>query len=98
MLTQEEKLSKFTLAINEYAQEQHDRIMREVDEAYIDQVVNRLSYKRVRHLMRFSTDPTVAVFSYLLLSGIERKDIVTIIEGVRYRVPPDDIAALITIS
>ena len=29
MLTQEEKLSKFTLAINEYAQEQHDRIMRE---------------------------------------------------------------------
>jgi ATP synthase (E/31 kDa) subunit. len=31
MLTQEEKLSKFTLAINEYAQEQHDRIMREVE-------------------------------------------------------------------
>ena len=31
MLTQEEKLSKFMLAINEYAQEQHDKIMREVD-------------------------------------------------------------------
>ena len=31
MLTQEEKLSKFMLAINEYAQEQHDRIMREVE-------------------------------------------------------------------
>jgi Archaeal/vacuolar-type H+-ATPase subunit C len=76
----------------------YGRELGEIDEAYIDQVVNRLSYKRVRHLMRFSTDPTVAVFSYLLLSGIERKDIVTIIEGVRYRVPPDDIAALITIS
>ena len=31
MLTQEEKLSKFMLAINEYAQEQHDKIMREVE-------------------------------------------------------------------
>ena len=48
--------------------------------------------------MRFSTDPTVAVFSYLLLSGIERKDIVTIIEGVRYRISPDVIASMITIS
>lgn len=70
----------------------------DIDEEYIDQVVNRLSYKRVRHLMRFSTDPTVAVFSYILLSGIERKDIVTIIEGVRYRVSPDEIASMITIS
>ena len=31
MLTQEEKLSKFMIAINEYAQEQRDRIMREVE-------------------------------------------------------------------
>ena len=32
MLTQEEKLSKFMIAINEYAQEQRDKIMREVEE------------------------------------------------------------------
>ena len=76
----------------------YGRELGEIDEEYIDQVVNRLSYKRVRHLMRFSTDPTVAVFSYLLLSGIERRDIVTIIEGVRYRVSPDVIASMITIS
>lgn len=31
MMTQEEKLNKFTQAINEYAQEQRDRIMREVE-------------------------------------------------------------------
>lgn len=68
------------------------------DDDYIDRLVNRISYKRVRHLMRFSTDPTVAVFSYLLLSGIERHDIVTIIEGVRYRVSPDQIASMITIA
>ena len=76
----------------------YGRELGEIDEEYIDQVVNRLSYKRVRHLMRFSTDPTVAVFSYILLSGIERKDIVTIIEGVRYRVSPDVIASMITVS
>ena len=76
----------------------YGRELGDIDEEYIDQVVNRLSYKRVRHLMRFSTDPTVAVFSYILLSGIERKDIVTIIEGVRYRVSSDVIASMITIS
>ncbi|MDD6395057.1 MAG: V-type ATPase subunit [Firmicutes bacterium] len=69
-----------------------------LDDKFIDRLVNRLTYKRVRHLMRFSTNPTVAVFSYLMLSAIERKDIVTIIEGVRYRMPPDDIASLITIA
>lgn len=31
MLTQEEKLSKFMIAINEYAREQHDKIMRELE-------------------------------------------------------------------
>ena len=31
MLTQEEKLSKFMIAINEYAREQHDKIMREIE-------------------------------------------------------------------
>ncbi len=31
MLTQEEKLSKFMIAINEYAKEQHDKIMREME-------------------------------------------------------------------
>ena len=76
----------------------YGRELGDIHEEYIDQVVNRLSYKRVRHLMRFSTDPTVAVFSYILLSGIERRDIVTIIEGVRYRVSPDVIASMITIS
>ena len=70
----------------------------DLDDGYIDQLVDRITYKRVRHLMRFSTNPTVAVISYLLLSGIERKDIVTIIEGVRYRISPDDIASMITIS
>lgn len=76
----------------------YGRELGEVKDEYVDQLVNRLTYKRVRHLMRFSTNPTVAVFSYLMLSGIERKDIVTIIEGVRYRISPDEIASMITIS
>lgn len=69
-----------------------------LDDALIDQLVDRLTYKRVRRLMRFSTNPTVAVFSYIMLSAIERKDIITIIEGVRYRISPDEIAAMITIA
>jgi V/A-type H+-transporting ATPase subunit C len=76
----------------------YGRELGEIHDGYIDRLINRLTYKRVRHLMRFSTNPTVAVFSYLMLSSIERKDIVTIIEGVRYRISPDDIASMITIS
>lgn len=76
----------------------YGRELGEIKDEYIDQLIDRLTYKRVRHLMRFSTNPTVAVFSYLMLAGIERKDIVTIIEGVRYRISPDEIASMITIS
>lgn len=76
----------------------YGRELSEIKDEYVDQLINRLTYKRVRHLMRFSTNPTVAVFSYLMLSSIERKDIVTIIEGVRYRISPDEIASMITIS
>ena len=75
----------------------YGRELGDIGDDYIDHIVNRISYKRVCRLMRFSTNPTVAVFSYLMLSSIERRDIVTIIEGVRYRVSPDEIASMITI-
>lgn len=76
----------------------YGRELGDLGDDYIDHIVNRISYKRVCHLMRFSTNPTVAVFSYIMLSGIERRDIVTIIEGVRYRVSPDEIRSMITIA
>ena len=75
----------------------YGRELGDIGDDYIDHIINRIGYKRVCHLMRFSTNPTVAVFSYLMLSSIERRDIVTIIEGVRYRVSPDEIASMITI-
>ena len=47
MLTQEEKLSKFMLAINEYAQEQHDKIMREVEAQKANELEEE-SYKTIQ--------------------------------------------------
>lgn len=76
----------------------YGRELGDLGDDYIDHIVNRISYRRVSRLMRFATNPTVTVFSYILLSSIERRDIVTIIEGVRYRVSPDVIQSMITIS
>ncbi len=76
----------------------YGRKMEAPDGQYIDRFINRMVYRRASHLIRFSTNPTVALVAYLRTSSIERRDIITIIEGVRYRLPPDDIASMITIA
>lgn len=57
----------------------------------------QVEYKECRKKIRFSTHPSVVMLSYIFLMQIELHDITNIIEGVRYQVPPDDIASLLTI-
>ena len=45
--------------------------------------------------MRFATDPQVVYTAYMMLRTMETEDIVRIIEGVRYRMPPDRIEKLL---
>lgn len=57
----------------------------------------QVEYKECRQKIRFSTHPSVVMLSYIFLMQIELHDITNIIEGIRYQVPSDEIASLLTI-
>lgn len=66
-----------------------------INDLHIDAAFSELKYKRARHYMRFSTNPSVVLMSFMNISETELTEIVTIIEGVRYGLPPEEIESLI---
>ncbi|MBP3414161.1 MAG: V-type ATPase subunit [Clostridia bacterium] len=65
-----------------------------VSEGYAEQEASRLLAKKARHLLRFSISPPVVLMAFSILAETELRDVVTIIEGVRYGLAPDEIRAL----
>ena len=61
----------------------------------IEVLAGRLRCQVCRRWMRFATDPQVVYTAYMMLRTMETEDIVRIIEGVRYRMPPDRIEKLL---
>ena len=55
-------------------------------------------YDKCRHELYFSTDPEVVLLAYYIVSETELKNIVTIIEGVRYSMAPKDIRDMLILS
>lgn len=68
-----------------------------IDHTYIDEIPNRAKYITCRHDIHFSTHPSVVMMSYTFVSQCELTDIITIVEGVRYKLPPDEIAKLLIV-
>ena len=62
-----------------------------------DLLSTQAEYTVYRQKIRFSIHPCVVMLSYIFLMQIELHDITNIIEGIRYQVPSDDIASLLTI-
>ena len=62
-----------------------------------DLLSTQVQYAVSRRKIRFSTHPSVVMLSYIFLMRIELHDITNIIEGIRYQVPSDEIASLLTI-
>jgi V/A-type H+-transporting ATPase subunit C len=58
---------------------------------YIEDFANKYIYKLVRKNMYFLTHPSIVMICYILLSEIEVKNIITIIEGVSYKMSPEEI-------
>ena len=63
--------------------------------AYIEGLTHRAGTALGKHLMRFSTEPSVALVSYLYLLSIELENITNIVEGIRYGLSPSDIKPLL---
>ncbi len=61
----------------------------------IDELTDRYLLKRCRHEIYFSPHPAVVMISYLYISEIEVANIIKIIEGIRYELPPGEIMDLL---
>lgn len=57
-----------------------------------------LTAKKAQQLLRCSVNPSVVLMAYIVLAEIELHDLITIIEGVRYRLEPERISELIVID
>lgn len=71
---------------------------REIEKCEADSLpdcITRIKFNLFRHSFRFSSHPTVAIYTYIHLSKIEVDNIVTIVEGVRYGVSSDEIKPLL---
>lgn len=62
-----------------------------LDEGLLDRQCDRLLYQQAKQNMSFSTHPAVVLASYWLLSQLELEDLTTIIEGIRYHIPQEEI-------
>ena len=62
---------------------------------YLDEIPARMNYQICRHAIDFSVYPPVVLISYISLSEMEISNIVTIIEGKRYQLEPDEIRKLL---
>lgn len=60
-------------------------------------VQQHLLYGRCLRNLRFSVYPSVTMISYFFLAEIEVQDIIHVIEGIRYGLPQNEIAELLTI-
>lgn len=48
-----------------------------------------------KHLVRFSTNADITVYSFIHLLGVELTNLIRITEGIRYKIPPKDIEHLL---
>ena len=67
---------------------------RELDKVhydYIEEGIGRIQHRWHLKRLRFSTNPSVVMFCYIYLAENEIRNITHIIEGVRYRMTPEEI-------
>ena len=62
---------------------------------YIEHTTKMINYNMDRHQILFSSDPRLVLYAYMSLMGIEIENIIDIIEGVRYKVPVDQIKRML---
>lgn len=65
------------------------------DLEYVESLVERTRYRRSLKDMRFSTNPSVVLTSFMLLCTEELNNIVNIVEGIRYGLDTADIKNLL---
>lgn len=62
------------------------------NEKSVEYCLERRLFEDCRHLIRYSTYPSVVMFCYLQLSAVETKNLLRVIEGIKFQVSPQLIA------
>lgn len=60
-----------------------------------DEMAIKGRFDKCRHELYFSTDPEVVLLAYYIVSDTELKNIITIIEGIRYSIEPKSILEML---
>ena len=61
----------------------------------IESYLHQFCYHLERRLLRFTTQAPVAMYTFITLRRIEVENIITVIEGVRYHMPQEEILKLL---
>lgn len=68
------------------------------EHGYAGEIQRRMNFHNCHHYIDFSTHPSVVLISYIFTSEAEISDIITIVEGIRYRLATDEIKKLLIIA
>ena len=74
-----------------YSKIQDDSIME------FEKKFEKMMYKRCKRHMMFADSPEIVYTSFLFLELVEMENIVMVIEGVRYNIPPDKIKDMLLV-
>lgn len=70
--------------------------VREIEKnVHIEQAINQVRYRKIKSLLRFSTDPNVVMFCFMLLTENETDNLIHITEGIKYGINQEEIRALL---
>lgn len=70
-------------------------LLKRVDYHYIDQIPFATLHKKCKHEIHSSVSASVVLLSYIFLMENELNNIIKIIEGIRYKLPKDEISKLL---
>lgn len=73
----------------------YHRYTRDLRFTNIEQYVQMIQFNMNYHFLEYYQDPPLDLLSYLLLSETEIRNLINIIEGIRYSIAPDKIRALL---
>ena len=63
----------------------------------VDKVPKNMRFNWCKHNIRFSISPQIVLMSYVFLEETEILNLITIIEGIKYRLSPDEIRKMLIV-
>ena len=73
----------------------HGKTMSKIGYNNFDDINPRIQYRLAKRYIHFSANPSVVMISFMFLSETELMNVISLIEGIRYKLDPKQIQSLI---